>query len=531
MTVANAKPQHCAVYTRVSTDAGLEQDFNSLDAQREACEAYIKSQTHEGWRLIKAHFDDGGFSGGNMERPALQALLAEIQERRLDIVVVYKVDRLTRSLADFAKLVELFDSHGVSFVSVTQSFNTTTSMGRLTLNVLLSFAQFEREVTGERIRDKIAASKKKGLWMGGVLPLGYTVVDRKLVILPEEAETVRLVFDRYRALRSLPALQRDLRKMGVLTRERTLATGRKIGGIPFFTGALVALLRNRTYLGEINHRDKSYPGEHEPIIEKELFDEVQAILEANRQGHREHWRKSNALLVGKIYDDRGNRMTPSYAIKRGARYRYYVSSVLVQGNKLDAGAVARVAAQDMEDRVVTALRNGGVLDDGDPERETIHGVVDRITVGSTSITISLYTLKGDDQPHNPIVVPWVPPKHKRHRSVSEPADMSEPSIPPSRTVIRAEARARLLIAIATARHWLDELVRGGARDLEEIAKREGRSKRSARMILSLAFLAPDIVTAVIAGTLPRGLGLSDMTDLPIDWSEQRRRLGLVPGKG
>jgi len=531
MTATNTKTLRCAVYTRVSTDAGLEQDFNSLDAQREACEAYIKSQMHEGWRLIKAHFDDGGFSGGNMERPALQALLAEIRERRLDTVVVYKVDRLTRSLADFAKLVELFDAHGVSFVSVTQSFNTTTSMGRLTLNVLLSFAQFEREVTGERIRDKIAASKKKGLWMGGVLPLGYAVVDRKLLVSAEEATIVRLVFERYRDLRSLPALQRDLRERGVVTRERTLTTGRKIGGIPFFTGALVALLRNRTYLGEINHRDKSYPGEHEPIIKKELFDEVQAILEANRQGHREHWRKSNALLVGKIYDDRGNRMTPSYAIKRGARYRYYVSTALVQGNNSDAGSVARVSAQEMEDQVVAALRIEGVLDDGNPERETIHGVVDKIAVGSTSITISLFTPIGDDQPHNPIVIPWVPPMHKRRRSVSEPGDMSEPSVPPSRTMIRAEARARLLIAIATARHWLDELIRGDVQDLEAIAKREKRSERSVRMILSLAFLAPDIVTAALAGTLPRGLGLSDMTDLPIDWSEQRRKLGLVPSAG
>ena len=422
MTATNTRTLRCAVYTRVSTDARLEQDFNSLDAQREACEAYIKSQTHESWRLIKAHFDDGGFSGGNMERPALQALLAEIRERRLDIVVVYKVDRLTRSLADFAKLVELFDAHGVSFVSVTQSFNTTTSMGRLTLNVLLSFAQFEREVTGERIRDKIAASKKKGLWMGGVLPLGYMVVDRKLIVVPEEAETVRLCFERYRDLRSLPALQRDLRERGVITRERRLATGRTIGGIPFFAGALVALLRNRTYLGEINHRDKSYTGEHEAIIEKGLFDDVQAILEANRQGHREHWRKSNALLVGKVYDDRGNRMTPSYAIKRGARYRYYISAALVQGKKSEAGSVARVAAQDMEDRVVTALRSGGVVNDGDPTHETLHAVVDRITVGSTAITITLCTATGDGPPHQPLQIPWTPPKHRRRRSISEPGD-------------------------------------------------------------------------------------------------------------
>ncbi|MCA9178652.1 MAG: recombinase family protein, partial [Planctomycetales bacterium] len=315
MTTVKPKTLRCAVYTRVSTDAGLEQDFNSLDAQREACEAYVKSQTHEGWRLIKTQFDDGGFSGGNMDRPALQSLLTKIRECQLDIIVVYKVDRLTRSLADFAKLVELFDACGVSFVSVTQSFNTTSSMGRLTLNVLLSFAQFEREVTGERIRDKIAASKKKGMWMGDVVPLGYKVIDRKLFIVPEEAETVRLVFQRYRELRSLPALQRDLRAQGIVTRQRKLATGRTIGGIPFMVGALVSLLRNRTYIGEINHRGKSYPGAHDAIIANDVFDDVQAILDANRRGHRNNWRNSDALLIGKIFDDRENRMTPSYAIK------------------------------------------------------------------------------------------------------------------------------------------------------------------------------------------------------------------------
>ena len=223
-------PLRCAIYTRVSSDAGLEQDFNSLDAQRESAEAYVKSQAHEGWRLVRERFDDGGYSGGTMERPALQRLLALIAERRIDIVVVYKVDRLTRSLADFAKLVELFDTQKVSFVSVTQSFNTTTSMGRLTLNVLLSFAQFEREVTGERIRDKISASKKKGLWMGGVVPFGYRVEDRKLIVEKEEAAHVRLMFELYLDLRSIPALQAELRARQIRTRERILASGRKIGG-------------------------------------------------------------------------------------------------------------------------------------------------------------------------------------------------------------------------------------------------------------------------------------------------------------
>lgn len=528
MTTPTPIPLRCAVYTRVSTDAGLEQDFNSLDAQREACEAYIKSQTHEGWRLIKTRFDDGGFSGGNMERPALLALLDEIRERRLDIVVVYKVDRLTRSLADFAKLVELFDAQGVSFVSVTQSFNTTTSMGRLTLNVLLSFAQFEREVTGERIRDKIAASKKKGIWMGGVVPLGYMVKDRKLVIVPEEAETVRLVFDRYRELRSLPALQRDLRERGVVTRRRTLATGREIGGIPFLVGALVSLMRNRTYLGEINHRGNSYPGEHETIVEKDMFDAVQEILDANRKGHREHWRRSEALLIGKLFDDRGNRMTPSYAMKGGLRYRYYVSAALAQGNKAEAGSVNRVAAQDIEDRVLTALRKTGTLDvvAGDL-RKTIQEVVDRITVSNSAISITLLAQANANDAPETIQLAWTPPNHRRRRSMTAPDGEREPTAPPSRSRIRAEARARLLTATAIGRAWLDQLVQGDVPDLATIAARENRSERSVRMIVSLAFLAPDIVKAAIDGTLPRGHGLSTLTDLPMDWAEQRMVVGLV----
>src|SRR5208283_3411192 len=250
---ASAPPSlRCAVYTRVSTDHGLEQDFNSLDAQREACAAYVRSQAHEGWVPAHGRYDDGGYSGASLDRPALQALLDAVRQRKVDVIVVYKVDRLTRSLADFAKLVELFDAHGVSFISITQSFNTTTSMGRLTLNMLLSFAQFEREVTGERIRDKIAASKKKGIWVGGVVPLGYRVVDRKLLVDEPEGETVRFIFKRYLDLGSLGALIHDLRRKGILTRVRTLATGRVVGGVAFTRGPLAYLLRNRMYLGEIN---------------------------------------------------------------------------------------------------------------------------------------------------------------------------------------------------------------------------------------------------------------------------------------
>ncbi len=311
--------RRCAIYTRVSTDQGLEQDFNSLDAQREACEAYIKSQVSEGWILARGRYDDGGYSGGSLERPALQELLEAVRANKLDIIVVYKVDRLTRSLADFAKLVELFDARGVSFVSVTQAFNTTTSMGRLTLNVLLSFAQFEREVTGERIRDKIAASKKKGIWVGGVLPLGYDLKDRKLVTIPEEAAIVRLIFERYLALGSMLALLADLRERGIRTRVRKLSTGRVIGGVFFTKGPLAHLLKNRMYLGELNHRGQSYPAEHAPIVDREIFAAVQARLAQNLAAYRRTRSPSNAALLGTIFDDKGNLMTPSYAVKSSVR--------------------------------------------------------------------------------------------------------------------------------------------------------------------------------------------------------------------
>ena len=338
------KRLRCAVYTRVSTDHGLEQEFNSLDAQREAARAYIKSQAHEGWTAVRDSFDDGGFSGGSLDRPALQLLLDAIRARRIDVVVVYKVDRLTRSLADFAKLVELFDAHGVSFVSVTQSFNTTTSMGRLTLNVLLSFAQFEREVTSERIRDKIAASKRRGLWVGGPVPLGYAARNKKLVVVEEEAERVRLIFQLYLELGSLGRLLPELRRRGVVTKRRELAGGRVIGGIPFTRGPLAYLLRNRFYLGEVVYRGKVSQGEHAAILEPELFAAVQERLAQQHHGFIRARAGSQALLLGRLFDDRGNRMSPTHANKQGVRYRYYVTCALAQGRPEAAGSVARVSA-------------------------------------------------------------------------------------------------------------------------------------------------------------------------------------------
>jgi site-specific DNA recombinase len=319
------KNVRCAIYTRVSTDQGLDQEFNSLDAQREASEAYIKSQAHEGWICLKHVYDDGGFSGGSMERPALQQLLEDVRARKLDIIAVYKVDRLTRSLADFAKLVELFDTHNVSFVSVTQSFNTTSSMGRLTLNVLLSFAQFEREVTGERIRDKFAASKKKGMFMGGVIPYGYRLESRKLLIDPPEAEKVKLIFSLYLELKSLPKLAVRLSELGIHSRMRSYSGGSTIGGLPFRTGALSHLLSNRIYIGDVRHYKQHYPGEHAAILDKTTFDTVQAELAARLNRENRKPSKYNAARQGLLFDSKGNRMIPSHANKSGLRYCYYQS--------------------------------------------------------------------------------------------------------------------------------------------------------------------------------------------------------------
>jgi DNA invertase Pin-like site-specific DNA recombinase len=346
----------CAIYTRKSTEHNLDLEFNSLDAQREACEAYIKSQAHEGWRLIPDHYDDGGLSGASLDRPALQMLLADVSAGKVTTVVVYKVDRLTRSLADFAKLVELFDQFGVSFVSITQAFNTTSSMGRLTLNVLLSFAQFEREVIGERVRDKIAASKRKGIWVGGPVPLGYRCIDKKLVVVPEEAEAVLTVFTRYLALGSLAALIEDLDRRGIRTKANGRTDGRQRGGIRFGVGTLAYLLKNRFYIGEVAYRGEVHRGEHEPILDRDLFEAVQTKLAANAVAREVRLKGSPAVLTGRIFDDRGNRMSPSHSNKLGVRYRYYVSHAILQRRKAEAGSVARVPAPEIEKLVLEGVR-------------------------------------------------------------------------------------------------------------------------------------------------------------------------------
>jgi DNA invertase Pin-like site-specific DNA recombinase len=348
--------KRCAIYTRKSSEEGLEQAFNSLQAQREACEACIRSQRHEGWVSTQTGYDDGGFSGGTMERPALHRLLGDIKAGRIGIIVVCKVDRLTRSLADFARLVEIFDAQGVSFVSVTQQFNTTGSMGRLTLNVLLSFAQFEREVTGERIRDKIAASKKKGMWMGGNVPLGYDASERTLVINPAEAETVRRIFALYRELGCVRRVKDEADRLGLTTKCRTTANGVERGGKPFSRGHLYNLLANPIYTGRIAHKGQLHPGQHPALIGIETWTAVRDQLVASATNHRH---KADAaepsLLAGVLTDAQGERLTPSHAVKRGRRYRYCVSAALITQAGTDRGQGWRLPAQEIEDAVIRVL--------------------------------------------------------------------------------------------------------------------------------------------------------------------------------
>jgi site-specific DNA recombinase len=337
----------CAVYTRKSSEEGLEQEFNSLDAQRESCESFIASQKSEGWVLVPDRYDDGGISGATLERPALKRLLADIEARRIDVVVVYKIDRLSRALMDFAKLVEVFDRNSVTFVSVTQSFNTTTSMGRLTLNILLSFAQFEREVIGERIRDKFAASRKKGMWMGGFVPLGYDVKDRKLVVNEADAKRVRTIFERFIKIGSATTLVRTLRAEGVTGKYDKLVD----------KGYIYKLLNNRIYIGQAVHKGIAYPGEHEAIVSQTLWDKVHSILaDSPRQRAARTRAQTPALLKGLIFGPTGRAMTPTHTRKGGKLYRYYVSTDVLKRDP-NACTVKRVAAAEIESAVIEQVRS------------------------------------------------------------------------------------------------------------------------------------------------------------------------------
>jgi len=356
MSLEHKPIMRCAIYTRKSSEEGLEQSFNSLDAQRESSEAFILSQRQEGWRVVPTRYDDGGYSGGTMERPALQRLLEDVETHKVNVIVVYKVDRLTRSLSDFAKIVEALDARGVSFVSVTQQFNTTSSMGRLTLNILLSFAQFEREVTGERIRDKIAASKKKGMWMGGFVPLGYDLEGRKLVPTPKESDLVCKIFSLYLEVGCVSKLAVQLGSENIRSKVWVTRTGARLGGVAFARGALYTLLRNRLYIGEIRHRDQWYPGEHKGVVPRDLWDKVQAQLNSNLQTHRNRAKEqASSLLTGLVEDATGNRFTPSFTIRRGRRYRYYVSQLAIKSLAGEHNGPTRVPAHELEGRVTEKL--------------------------------------------------------------------------------------------------------------------------------------------------------------------------------
>ena len=527
MKAGSTKLARCAIYTRVSTDQRLEQDFNSLDAQHDASEAYIRSQSHAGWTLLRAKYDDGGFSGGDTDRPALQRLLEDVRAGKIDVIVVYKVDRLTRSLADFAKLVELFDQHDVSFVSVTQQFNTTTSMGRLTLNVLLSFAQFEREVTSERIRDKIAASKRKGLWVGGMAPLGYDTKDRKITVNEQEAQCVRTIFRSYLKLGSLNLLMADLRKRGIVTKVRKLKTGEIVGGIPFTRGPLAHLLRNRFYIGEVVFKGEVLAGEQSAIVDRDLFDAVQTKLTEQNNNHKATRMKSDALLAGRIYDDRGNRMSPSHASKRGIKYRYYLSSALIQGRPNKAGSIRRVSAPELEAHVVRSLRKHLKLSAPIDDRTLINLHVTRVEIQSDQLIIQLAQVdQARDQTGaaaETLHIPWRKTSSRRRREILSTDTMPVQSVRP----IRAEARAILVASIARGRRWLDELMASPAATPESIAARERCSVRKVNMSISLAFLAPRLVKAAVEGRLPRGMGVARLSDLPPEWSQQHQVLGLA----
>ena len=514
------KPQRCAIYTRKSTEHNLDLAFNSLDAQREACEAYIKSQAHEGWKPVAGRFDDGGLSGASLERPALQALLDQVRSKRIDIIIVYKVDRLTRSLADFAKLVELFDAHDVSFVSVTQSFNTTSSMGRLTLNVLLSFAQFEREVIGERVRDKIAASKRKGLWVGGPIPLGYRSVGKKLSVVSEDAALVRRIFADYLRLRSIGELAAALEREGVRPRPRILADGTAIAAERFMVGPLAHLLKNRFYVGDVVYKGGVFSGEHEPILDRDLFDAVQARLAERKVQRRLTRSKSPAILTGLIFDDRGHPMSPSHANKNGVRYRYYVSHALLQNRKANAGSIARASAPDVEALVCEAAKQKEPSDATIADRELIERHIERIIVRPGELEIKVRSSEEEAGAGSQISlsIPFAPNLPRQKGITHAPADQG---------TMDSETRDALLKAIARSRSWLDSILAGKAASFDDIAAAENLAARHVRRLAVLTFLSPKIVQAIADGTAPADLTVSRLTQaLPHTWSAQEQMFGL-----
>jgi site-specific DNA recombinase len=544
----------CALYTRKSSEDGLEQAFNSLDAQREAAEAYVISQRSEGWRALDLRYDDGGHSGGSMDRPALRRLMADVVAGRIDIVLVYKIDRLTRSLADFARIVEVFDRHGVSFVSVTQAFNTTSSMGRLTLNVLLSFAQFEREVTGERIRDKIAASKARGMWMGGKLPLGYDLPaegSHRLEVNEAEASTVRHIFQSYLALGSVHALCQQLTAEGIGPKQHVTRGGRAIGGTVFSRGALFHLLRNRLYLGEIRHRDLSHPGLHAPIVTSEIVEAVQARLDAQIRRHalgtEEHPR---APLTGRIFDAEGFPMSPTTARGRSGRsYRYYVSAPLQQGRGGD------LVAPNPPRKSRSAARPGGTTSLDIPQTPVLRRVAaNALEARVAQIILRLLALVAGDPLIVPLRVEVLPTALNILLPVTALASL-RPRLAPDETVARdAVEPARLRLAcplgleqrggrtevLASAEGGLrqDPALVGALRkahalvhrDLRELPRVEaGPASPYQRRLIRLAFLSPDLQQAILEGRQPPDLTLARLMDseIALCWEAQARQFGAA----
>jgi len=516
--MADTPIRRCAVYTRKSSEEGLEQDFNSLHAQREACEAFVKSQAGEGWKLIKAAYDDGGFSGGTMERPALQKLLANIREGLVDVVVVYKVDRLTRSLADFARIVELFDAHAVSFVAVTQQFNTTTSMGRLTLNVLLSFAQFEREVIGERIRDKVAASKRKGMWVGGGLPTGYDVRERRLVVNHREARTVRQIFERYLELGSVRLLRRDLDERRIVSGVKRSKNGKQRGGKPFSRGALYHLLSNPIYVGEIRHKDERYAGQHEAIVSRDLWERAQQGLRARGVRHGEG-RKTEAPrspLAGRLFDDEGEPLYVQGAAKGHRRYRYYVAKKRVRSGPEDPEQGWRVPAAELERSVSAAalqiLADHGAIahavEESENDARRLLGLlksaqawIERLRTEREAAAALTELVERTDLSHDGIRVslklPILPADERkgvppRHIALSKfvPMQMKRRGVE-TRMVLEGATPARvdlpLLKTVARARRWCQDLISHRVRSISELARREGLDRRSVHRLLRLGF--------------------------------------------
>jgi site-specific DNA recombinase len=499
MSSESGKILRCAIYTRKSTEHGLDQEFNSLDAQREACEAYIKSQASQGWKLLPQHYDDPAYSGGNLERPALKRLLREIELGRVDVVVVYKIDRLTRSLADFAKLVEAFDARSISFVAVTQQFNTTTSMGRLTLNVLLSFAQFERELASERVRDKIAASRKKGKWTGGSVPLGYVAKDKKLVINKTEAETVRTIFQLYLELKSFGRLVAELDRRKIVTKRRNVKVAKYQGGIPFTYGPLAYFLKNRIYLGEIHHGGKWFRGEHPAILDRQTFDNVQQLLSKNTIKRGTKFSESGAPLMGKLFDDKGNRMGPSFSSKNGVRYRFYVSTAL-RGRNHKTGSVKRISAPEIEQLAEAEVRSK--LNSVETTVEEALDHVERVTVSSSKIQITLRNAKGSKRPTE---IPWAP----------KPKAEAQIQLAPS----EAKADPKLIKAIVRAQAWFNQLASGHHTSIENLAAAAGYNPKVIRQGLRLAFLAPEIAAAALDGET--SIRLKEIQKLlPLSWREQ-----------